>query len=89
MRKPEPRRGVLAHAPSDVWLFGYGSLLWKPVCELSESRIATVRGWQNLRQGGTWAGRSTCSPAVGQALRRRLAFFVAPLVAVFLPTVLR
>ncbi len=37
---------VLAHAPpSDVWLFGYGSLLWKPVCEFSESRIATVRGW--------------------------------------------
>ena len=27
--------------------------------------------------------------AVGQALRRRLAFFEAPLVAVFLPTVLR
>jgi cation transport protein ChaC len=37
---------VLAHAPpSGVWLFGYGSLLWKPVCEFSESRIATVRGW--------------------------------------------
>ena len=35
------------------------------------------------------AGRSAGSPAVGQALRRRLAFFVAPLVAVFLPTVLR
>jgi len=27
--------------------------------------------------------------AVGQALRRRLAFFEAPLVALFLPTVLR
>ena len=41
-----------------------------------------------VHQGGTWAGRSAGSPAVGQALRRRLAFFVA-LVAVFLPTVLR
>jgi cation transport protein ChaC len=37
---------VLAHAPNgDVWLFGYGSLLWKPVCGFTESRIATIRGW--------------------------------------------
>jgi len=43
----------------------------------------------DLRGGGTWAGRSPGSPAVGQVLRRRLAFFVAPLVTVFLPTVLR
>ena len=43
----------------------------------------------DLRGGGTWAGRSAGSPAVGQVLRRRLAFFVAPLVTGFLPTVLR
>jgi cation transport protein ChaC len=37
---------VLAQAPAgDVWLFGYGSLLWKPVCEFTENRKATVRGW--------------------------------------------
>src|SRR6476660_1345740 len=37
---------VLAQAPvGDIWLFGYGSLLWKPVCEFTECRIATVRGW--------------------------------------------
>src|SRR5262245_55916508 len=37
---------VLAYAPAgDVWLFGYGSLLWKPECEFTERRIATVRGW--------------------------------------------
>jgi len=37
---------ILAHAPAgDVWLFGYGSLLWKPACEFTERRIATVRGW--------------------------------------------
>jgi glutathione-specific gamma-glutamylcyclotransferase len=37
---------VLAHAPAgDVWLFGIGSLLWKPICEFTESRIAIVRGW--------------------------------------------
>jgi cation transport protein ChaC len=37
---------VLSQAPAgDFWLFGYGSLLWKPVSEFTESRIATVRGW--------------------------------------------
>jgi glutathione-specific gamma-glutamylcyclotransferase len=39
---------VLAHAPpGGIWLFGYGSLLWKPEpsCEFTERRIATVRGW--------------------------------------------
>jgi glutathione-specific gamma-glutamylcyclotransferase len=37
---------VLAHAPDrDVWLFGYGSLLWKPAFEFAESRAATVLGW--------------------------------------------
>jgi cation transport protein ChaC len=39
-------QNVLTHAPDgDFWLFGYGSLLWKPECEFAESRIATVQGW--------------------------------------------
>jgi glutathione-specific gamma-glutamylcyclotransferase len=39
-------RDILAHAPpGDIWLFGYGSLLWKPAFEYVESRMATVRGW--------------------------------------------
>jgi glutathione-specific gamma-glutamylcyclotransferase len=39
-------REILAQAPpGDVWLFGYGSLLWKPAFEYVESRMATVRGW--------------------------------------------
>lgn len=37
---------VLARAPDrDIWLFGYGSLLWKPAFEFAESRPATVLGW--------------------------------------------
>jgi cation transport protein ChaC len=37
---------VLARSPdADVWLFGYGSLLWKPSFEFAERRMATVRGW--------------------------------------------
>jgi len=39
-------RDALAYAPAgDIWLFGYGSLLWKPACEFTESRLATVCGW--------------------------------------------
>jgi glutathione-specific gamma-glutamylcyclotransferase len=39
-------RDILAQAPQgDIWLFGYGSLLWKPAFEYVESRMATVRGW--------------------------------------------
>jgi len=34
------------HDPAaDVWLFGYGSLMWNPAIEFAESRAGTVRGW--------------------------------------------
>jgi glutathione-specific gamma-glutamylcyclotransferase len=39
-------RDVLAGAPDgDIWFFAYGSLLWKPACEVDETRKAQVRGW--------------------------------------------
>jgi hypothetical protein len=61
--------------------------------QITDSGVVTSgnqpRTYGVVDQGGTRAGRSAGSPAVGQALRRRLAFFVATLVAVFLPTVLR
>jgi cation transport protein ChaC len=39
-------RETLAQAPAgDVWLFAYGSLLWKPACETAEHRRAVVHGW--------------------------------------------
>jgi len=39
-------RDTLAKGPpGDVWLFAYGSLLWKPACEVAESRRAIVYGW--------------------------------------------
>jgi cation transport protein ChaC len=34
-----------AHAADDVWLFAYGSLIWKPACEIAEQRPALLRGW--------------------------------------------
>jgi cation transport protein ChaC len=37
---------VLARAPAGPkWVFAYGSLLWKPACEIMESRSAVVRGY--------------------------------------------
>jgi cation transport protein ChaC len=37
---------ILAVAPQGgVWVFGYGSLLWKPAFEFTESLMATVQGW--------------------------------------------
>jgi glutathione-specific gamma-glutamylcyclotransferase len=39
-------RDVLAGGrPGDLWVFGYGSLLWKPAFEFVESRPAAVQGW--------------------------------------------
>jgi cation transport protein ChaC len=39
-------RDVLAEAPpGPMWLFAYGSLLWKPVWDVIESYPAVVRGW--------------------------------------------
>lgn len=32
-------------ADGELWVFAYGSLLWKPACEVVERRPATVRGW--------------------------------------------
>jgi cation transport protein ChaC len=39
-------RGTLAQAPPEgLWVFAYGSLLWKPAFEFEATRRATVRGW--------------------------------------------
>lgn len=32
-------------AGADVWLFGYGSLMWNPALHYAEHRAGTVRGW--------------------------------------------
>jgi cation transport protein ChaC len=52
---------ILADHPADedVWLFGYGSLMWNPAMHFAESRIGIVRGWH--RSYCFWAhmGRGT------------------------------
>ncbi len=42
------RRATLAKAPNpgaDVWLFGYGSLIWNPAFRHAETRLARIQGW--------------------------------------------
>ena len=52
---------TLAHHPvgEDVWLFGYGSLMWNPAMHHAGSCVGTVRGWH--RAYCLWApiGRGT------------------------------
>ncbi|MFG1421398.1 gamma-glutamylcyclotransferase [Roseixanthobacter liquoris] len=39
-------RETLAERPEgDVWLFGYGSLIWNPSIQFAERRTARVEGW--------------------------------------------
>lgn len=39
-------RLVAAHAPGeDVWVFGYGSLIWNPLIQYVEHRLATISGF--------------------------------------------
>src|SRR5215471_14323988 len=40
-------RNMLAAHPDgqDVWIFAYGSLLWRPVVEHIEERIGVAHGW--------------------------------------------
>ena len=43
----------------EVWLFAYGSLMWKPEVEFAERRIATVRGWHRRFCLWQWRYRGT------------------------------
>lgn len=41
-------QSIVAGAPAagDVWLFGYGSLIWNPACAFVEERIGRAAGWR-------------------------------------------
>ena len=48
---PEDHQAIIADllgadgAKDEVWIFAYGSLIWKPACDFVELRTATIRGW--------------------------------------------
>jgi glutathione-specific gamma-glutamylcyclotransferase len=45
-----------AGRPREVWVFAYGSLMWRPEIAVEEERIATVTGWH--RRFCIWQWRS-------------------------------
>lgn len=49
------------HAPADdvLWVFGYGSLMWKPELDIAERRIAYIRGWHRRFCLWQWRYRGT------------------------------
>jgi cation transport protein ChaC len=42
----------------DLWVFGYGSLIWNPVCQFERQHKATLEGWHRSFCLRTIAGRS-------------------------------
>jgi cation transport protein ChaC len=50
------------HDPaSDVWVFGYGSLMWNPAFTYAERRVGVIRGWH--RRFCLWLEMGRGSPA--------------------------
>ena len=67
-------REILAGAPStgDIWLFGYGSLIWNPACAFVEERIGSATGWhRSFCLGWTTVFRASIArPGLMMALDR-------------------
>ncbi len=47
-------------AGADLWVFGYGSLMWNPAFLHDEQRFGTIRGWH--RRFCLWLSRGRGSP---------------------------
>ncbi|TIP16378.1 MAG: gamma-glutamylcyclotransferase, partial [Mesorhizobium sp.] len=58
-------------ATEPLWLFGYGSLIWKPEIEHFEERVAVARGWHRsfCMKMTRWRGTKQ-SPGLMMALDR-------------------
>jgi cation transport protein ChaC len=53
---------LASHDPdADVWVFGYGSLMWNPAFAYAEHRVGIVRGWH--RRFCLWLEMGRGSPA--------------------------
>ncbi len=68
----------------DVWLFGYGSLMWNPAMEFAERRTARLLGWHRRFCLWQWRFRGSKSkPGLMMALDRGgscvgMVFKIAP-----------
>ena len=53
---------LASHDPAaDVWVFGYGSLMWNPAFDYAEREVGVVRGWH--RRFCLWLQMGRGSPA--------------------------
>jgi glutathione-specific gamma-glutamylcyclotransferase len=67
----EAALGARPEVDQELWLFAYGSLMWKPEFDFVEQHIATVRGWHRRFCLWQWRHRGTCDrPGVMLALDR-------------------
>jgi cation transport protein ChaC len=53
------REAIEAFTGGDVWVFGYGSLMWNPAIEFTERRLATIYGYHRKFCLSTPLGRGT------------------------------
>src|ERR1700712_6042254 len=52
---------LASHDPAaDVWVFGYGSLMWNPAFSYAERQVGVIRGWH--RQFCLWLEMGRGSP---------------------------
>jgi cation transport protein ChaC len=64
-------RILLDHDEGDLWIFGYGSLMWKPEMEFAEMRPALLNGWHRRFCLWQWRWRgSRRNPGLMLALDR-------------------
>lgn len=67
-------RDILAGSDGSgqIWIFGYGSLIWKPACDYVEVRTGMLRGWHRAFCLGwnTWFRGSEANPGLMLALDR-------------------
>ncbi len=59
--RAESRARMLAGVPADedVWIFGYGSLMWNPAFNYADRRPCLIRGWHRSFCLWTPVGRGT------------------------------
>lgn len=64
-------RILLEHDEGDLWVFGYGSLMWKPEMDFAEMRPALLNGWHRRFCLWQWRWRgSRRNPGLMLALDR-------------------